>query len=149
MHFGQQFREYREEYIHIRQKEAAYKLNITPETLSNYERNERGFPQDLMAVAKRVFDIPDDYFLAMVLGDPLKSVRADKEDRALQTNELKERYMDSFIDSHRQIFEDSAELREFVTLLATLTEKDRRDFLNVNKKMLELIFKRDKNREAD
>ncbi|MFS0575853.1 helix-turn-helix transcriptional regulator [Sporosarcina sp. 179-K 3D1 HS] len=149
MHFGQQFREYREEYLHMRQKEAAYRLNLSPETLSNYERNERGFSVDLLPVVQKTFNIPTDYFMAMIMGEPLKSVREDKENQPIKTNELKERYMDSFIDRHRELFEESAELREFVALLSTLTEKDRRIFLNSNKAMLSLIFKRDKDRKAD
>ncbi|MBE1555677.1 helix-turn-helix domain-containing protein [Sporosarcina limicola] len=141
MHFGKQFKEYREEYLRMKQLEAALELNIEPAALSNYERNERGFPNDLLPIVKETFDIPNDYFLAMVLGDPLKSVRNPEVSQPIKALEVKERYMDSFIDRHRQLFEDSAELREFVTLASTLTEKDRRIFLNSNKSLLTLIHK--------
>ncbi len=141
MHFGKQFKEYREEYLRMKQLEAALELKIDPAALSNYERNERGFPNDLLPVVKETFDVPDDYFLAMVLGTPLKSVRDSKVEQPTKTSEVQERYMDSFIDRHRQLFEDSSELREFVALAATLTEKDRRIFLNSNKALLTLIHK--------
>ena len=51
MHF-EQFKEYHEEYLHVKQRAAAHELNIKPAALSVYERNERGFPNDLLPVMK-------------------------------------------------------------------------------------------------
>lgn len=141
MHFGKQFKEYREEYLRMKQLEAAAELKIDPAALSNYERSERGFPIDLLPIVKETFAVPDDYFLAMILGTPLKSVRDFKMTQPAQTSEVQERYMNSFMDRHRQLFEESSELREFVSLASLLTEKDRRIFLNSNKALLTLIHK--------
>lgn len=141
MHFGKQFKEYREEYLRLKQIEAAHQLKIDPAALSNYERNERGFPNDLLPIVKETFAVPDDYFLAMVLGTPLKSVRDFKMAQPTKTSEVQERYMNSFMDRYRQLFEESAELREFVSLASLLNEKDRRSFLNANKSMLDLLHK--------
>ena len=149
MHFGKQFKEYREEYLHMKQLEAAHQLKIDPAALSNYERNERGFPNDLLPIVKETFSVPDDYFLAMVLGTPLKSVRDFKMTQPANTSEVQERYMNSFIDRHRQLFEDSPELREFVSLASLLTAKDRRMFLNSNKTILTLIHKYAKEVDAE
>lgn len=141
MHFGTQFKEYREEYLRLKQLEAAYELKIDPAALSNYERNERGFPNDLLPIVKETFSIPDDYFLAMVLGTPLKSVRDSTVTQPAKAAEVQEKYMNSFIDRHRQLFEESSELREFVAIASQLTEKDRRIFLNSNKALLSLFHK--------
>lgn len=149
MHFGKQFKEYREEYLRMKQLEAALQLKIDPAALSNYERNERGFPNDLLPIVKETFAVPDDYFLAMVLGTPLKSVRDFKMTQPAKTSEVQERYMNSFIDRHRQLFEESSELREFVSLASLLTEKDRRIFLNSNKALLTLIHKYAKEEDAE
>ncbi|WP_342508515.1 helix-turn-helix transcriptional regulator [Sporosarcina sp. FSL K6-2383] len=149
MHFGKQFKEYREEYLRLKQLEAALELKIDPAALSNYERSERGFPNDLLPIVKETFAVPDDYFLAMILGTPLKSVRDFKKTQPVKTSEVRERYMDSFIDRHRQLFEESSELREFVALASHLTEKDRRIFLNANKSLLTLIHKHAKEEDTE
>jgi len=149
MYFGKQFKEYREEYLRMKQLEAAIQLKIDPAALSNYERNERGFPNELLPVVKETFDIPDDYFLAMILGTPLKLVRDSSSSQPVKAMEVKERYMNSFIDKHRQLFENCPELREFVALAAILTEKDRRIFLNSNKAILTLIQKSAKKHDME
>lgn len=149
VHFGEQFKEYREEHLRMKQMEAALELKIDPAALSNYERNARGFPLDMLPVVRETFAIPDDYFLAMVLGTPLKSVRAPGAIQPVKTNEMKERYLDNFIDRHRQLFEENAELREFIALISNLTEKDRRNFLNSHKSILNLFQKLIKNQEAE
>lgn len=77
----------------------------------------------------------------MILGTPLKSVRDFKMTQPAQPSEVQERYMTSFMDRHRQLFEESYELREFVSLASFSTEKDRRIFLNSNKVLLTLIHK--------
>lgn len=141
MSFGKQFKEYREEYLRMKQFEAAHQLNIDPAALSNYERGERSFPHELLPVVKKTFAIPDDYFLAMILNKPLKYVRSSEILQPLKAQELKSRYMDQFIDKHRALFEENDELREFVSLISLLTEKDRRLFLNANKSMLTLFQK--------
>lgn len=62
MHFGKQFKEYREEYFRMKQLEAAAELTIDPAALSNYERSERGFTIDLLPIVKKTFAVPNDYF---------------------------------------------------------------------------------------
>ena len=149
MHFGTQFKEYREEYLRVKQFEAARELNIDPAALSNYERSERGFPIDLLPTVKETFNIPDDYFLAMVLGTPLKLVRDTAVLQPVKAQEVKAQYMDSFIDRHRQLFEENPELRELVALISLLTEKDRRIFLNSNKALLTLFYKLTEKQETE
>ncbi len=149
MHFGKQFKEYREEYLRMKQLEAAYELKIDPAALSNYERSERGFPNDLLPVVKETFSIPDDYFLAMILGTPLKAVRDSNISQPVKAAEVQEKYMDSFIDQHRQLFEESPELREFVAIISQMTKKDRRNYLNSNKALLSLFLKYVKEQDTD
>lgn len=93
MPLGQQFKEYREKYLHLKQKEAAYELTITPETLYNYERSERGLPVDLLPKLLRssIFRLITD------LGNSFK-IRQEQETQPIQTtNELNECYIDVFI----------------------------------------------------
>ena len=149
MHFGKQFKEYREEYLRMKQLEAAYELKIDPAALSNYERSERGFPNDLLPVVKETFSIPDDYFLAMILGTPLKAVRDPNISQPVKAAEVQEKYMDSFIDRHRQLFEESPELREFVAIISQMTQKDRRNYLNSNKALLSLFLKYVKEQDTE
>ncbi|CAM3134067.1 helix-turn-helix transcriptional regulator [Filibacter tadaridae] len=139
MIFGTQFKEFREEHLKIRQFEAARALNITPAALSNYERNERDITSEFLLSIKKTFNIPDDYFLAMIIGTPLKSVGNPKVGQPFKTQEARARYMDHFVDQHRQLFEENAELRELVVFVNTLTEKDRRNFLNSIKSILTLF----------
>ena len=141
MKFGVQFKEYREDYLQIKQNVAAFELNIDPASLSNYERGDRDFSTGMLPVVKETFAIPDDYFLAMVLGTPLKSVRTQSQTQPAKTQEMKEQYMNSFIDRHRQLFEESPELRGFVALASNFTEKDRRNFFNAKKSLLTLFLK--------
>lgn len=142
MYFGKQFKEYREEYLGLKQLEAARCLKIDPAALSNYERSERAFPIDLLPVVKEAFQIPDDYFLAMILGQPLKAVRPEElSSQPEKAQELKAHYLDSFIETHRELLENDAELRELIALVANFNEKDRRNYLNAHKSLLSLFQK--------
>ena len=49
MKFGVQFKEYREDYLQIKQNVAAFELNIDPASLSNYERGDRDFSTGMAA----------------------------------------------------------------------------------------------------
>lgn len=84
----------------------------------------------MLAEFKETFDIPDDYFVAMVTGQPLRNVRAAHPETAGKTTEVQERYRDHFIERHRQLIEETDELREIIALTAALTKKQRRLYLN-------------------
>ena len=128
--FGKQFKEYREEYLEIKQLEAAELLSITPSALSNYERMDRDVTSDMLADIKRTFDIPDDYFIAMLLGEPLHDVKSDRPKAESKTGEIHAQYRDQFIEHHRSLLEDHDELREIIAISAFMTEKDRRIYFN-------------------
>lgn len=90
--FGKQFKEYREEYLDIKQLDAAGRLSISSSALSNYETINRDLTPDMLAEIKRKFDIPDDYFLAMIMGEPLRDVKSKRHGEAGQTNEIRTHY---------------------------------------------------------
>lgn len=129
-HFGRQFKEYRDEYLGIKQLEAAAQLSISSSALSNYERGDRDVSSEMLAEFKEVFNIPDDYFVAMITGRPLREVRPSAPTPASKTSEIRTVYRDGFVDSHRTLIEESRELREVITLVSSLTAKDRRNYLN-------------------
>lgn len=138
--FGKQFKEYREEYLDIKQLEAAERLSISSSALSNYERTDRDLTPDMLAEIKRTFEIPDDYFIAMLMGEPLREVRSDTSHSAGKTGEIREHYRDQFIERHRHLLEESNELRELIAIAASLSEKERRIYFNSIKSNL-AVFK--------
>lgn len=138
--FGKQFKEYREEYLDIKQLEAAERLSISSSALSNYERTDRDLTPDMLAEMKRTFDIPDDYFIAMLMGEPLRDVRSGTANSAGKTGEIREHYRDQFIEQHRQLLEESNELREIIAIAASLSAKQRRIYFNSIKSNL-AVFK--------
>ncbi|WJY26482.1 MULTISPECIES: helix-turn-helix domain-containing protein [Sporosarcina] len=139
-HFGKQFKEYREEYLGIKQLEAAEQLSISSSALSNYERTDRDLTSEMLAEFKETFDIPDDYFVAMVTGRPLRDVRAGAPEAAGKTSEIQAAYRDRFVDHHRTLLQESNELREIIAIVASMTEKERRLYLNSIKSNL-LVFR--------
>ncbi|WP_025785623.1 hypothetical protein [Sporosarcina sp. D27] len=78
---------------------------------------------------KRTFDIPDDYFIAMLMGEPLRDVQSPHSKSAGKTSEIREHYRDQFIEHHRQLLEESNELREMIAIAASLSAKQRRIYL--------------------
>ncbi|MDV6378241.1 helix-turn-helix transcriptional regulator [Sporosarcina sp. GW1-11] len=85
MSFGSQLREFRDEYLHITQKQMAQDLGVNPGTISRYESDEREFPIEQLQVMKELYNIPDDMFLAIILDRPLKSVRPSTGLRTLDS----------------------------------------------------------------
>ncbi len=134
--FGAQFREYREEYLNIRQSEAAHALHIDPKTLSNYELRKRAVPMELLPKFKEVFNIPDDYFLAMVLCRPLKHVRYKPQMYIDYTKETQTRYVCQLIEQYQEFLERSPELRELLLLLKSLPDSLQERLLHIFKQQL-------------
>jgi len=134
--FGPQFREYREEYLNIRQSEAAHALHIAPKTLSNYELRKRAVPMELLPKFKQVFNIPDDYFLAMILCRPLKHVRYKSPMFIEYTKETQTRYVCQLIEQHQEFLERSPELRELLLLLTSLPDAFQERLLHIFKQQL-------------
>ncbi|MDW0108668.1 helix-turn-helix domain-containing protein [Sporosarcina aquimarina] len=128
--FGKQFKEYREEYLDIKQLEAAERLSISSSALSNYETKNRDLTPDMLAEIKRTFDIPDDYFLAMIMGEPLRDVKSKRHEHAGKTNEIRTHYRNQFIEQHRGLLEESNELREVIAIASSLSAKQRRIYFN-------------------
>ncbi|MUV05891.1 hypothetical protein GOP80_01645 [Planococcaceae bacterium Storch 2/2-2] len=139
MSFGTLFREFREEYLKIKQVEAALLLEIDQVVLSNYERGKREFPLTLLPKVKEIFHIPDDIFLAMVLNEPLKEARDQTIPFPEQAKEVQDDYTDSFASEYSHLIEQSPELRELLLVLSHLSEKDRRDLLNSFKGFTEVF----------
>ena len=131
--FGAQFKEYRESYLNITQTEAAAALNMKKESLSQYERDLRKFPPEDYKVARAVFQIPDDYFIAMVTGVPLKSVRSTEQSLPEVTKDLRVSYQHHFLEQFEDIILENDEMRELIALVAILDKKYQRQLLNVFK----------------
>lgn len=137
--FGKQFKEYREEYLEIKQLEAAERLSISSSALSNYKRTDRDLTPDMLAEMKRTFDIPDDYFIAMLMGEPLRDVRSTNSKSAGKTSEIREHYRNQFIEHHRELLEESNELREMIAISASLSAKQRRIYFNSMKSNIAVV----------
>ncbi|WP_194841418.1 helix-turn-helix domain-containing protein [Sporosarcina obsidiansis] len=136
MSFGTQLREYREEYLEITQKQMAMDLGIDAGNLSRYESDRREFPIEHLPLVKKVYNIPDDIFLAMVLDRPLKTVRSFK---GLQTLENQSSYTNTFMDQHVGLIESEPELKEIIMLIAYLSKEDRKLFLSAIRNLLQLF----------
>ncbi|AXI01169.1 XRE family transcriptional regulator [Sporosarcina sp. PTS2304] len=99
MSFGSQLREFREEYLHITQKQMAQDLGVNPGTISRYESDEREFPIEQLKVVKELYRIPDEMFLAILLERPLKTVRSGNGLRTLDsTSDYANRSADSVVE---------------------------------------------------
>lgn len=136
MSFGMQLREYREEELNITQSEAAYQLNLVPNTYSNYERCERPIPIDLLPKIKETFNIPDEQFLDMLLSESRSKKKRSIEALAMQTKDLRERYITNFGESYFELLEESSELRQLLSFINVQDTKKRRLFLNAIKSIL-------------
>ncbi len=139
MNFGEYLRQYREEELNITQTEAAYRLNLIPNTYSNYERCERPIPIDLLPKIKETFNIPDELFLDMLLDRRRNKKRLSIEAIAMQTKELRERYITNFGESYFELLQESSELRQLLGFINAQDTKKRRLFLNALKSIL-LIY---------
>ncbi|SOB90220.1 helix-turn-helix protein [Ureibacillus xyleni] len=135
MHFGKHLRQYREE-LNITQGEAAYQLGLVPNTYSNYERCERPIPIELLPKIKEVFNIPDEQFLDMILNQSRNRRKMPVEELAMQTRELRERYMVNFGESYFDLIANLPELRQLLGFLNSLNAKRQRLYLNAIKSIL-------------
>lgn len=136
MNFGEHLREYREEELNITQGEAAYRLNLVPNTYSNYERCQRPIPIDLLPKIKETFNIPDEQFLDMLLDRPRNKKKLSVEALAMQTKDLRERYIINFGESYFELLQESPELRQLLGFINVQDAKRRRLFLNAIKSIL-------------
>ncbi|MFP3917903.1 helix-turn-helix transcriptional regulator [Lysinibacillus telephonicus] len=136
MNFGEHLREYREEELNITQGEAAYRLNLVPNTYSNYERCERPVPIDLLPKIKETFNIPDEQFLDMLLDRPRNKKKLSVEALAMQTKDLRERYIVNFGESYFELLQESPELRQLLGFIKVQDAKRRRLFVNAIKSIL-------------
>ncbi|WP_158233652.1 helix-turn-helix domain-containing protein [Sporosarcina sp. P35] len=121
MSFGSQLREYRDEYLHTSQKQMAQDLGIDPATISRYESNRRGFPIEQLPLIKKLYKIPDDILLAMILGRPLKKVRSFSS----QTLDSTAAYEKGFLAQYGSLIESEPLLKEFIVRADSLDEEDR------------------------
>lgn len=120
---------YREEYLEIKQLEAAECLSISSSALSTYVRTDRDLTPDILAEMQLTFYIPDDYFKAMLMREPLRDVRSFNSKSAGKTSELREHYRDQFLEHHRELLEESNELREMIAIAASPSAKQCRIYL--------------------
>lgn len=79
------------------------------------------------------FQIPDDYFIAMVTGTPLKSVRSNEQTLPEVTKDLRVAYQHQFIEQFEDVILDNDEMRELIALVAMLDKKYQRQLLNTFK----------------
>ncbi|RKQ17746.1 helix-turn-helix domain-containing protein [Ureibacillus endophyticus] len=135
MSFGKSLRQYREN-MNITQLEAAYQLDLVPNTYSNYERCKRPIPIELLPKIKKAFNIPDEQFLDMLLNQSHRRKKMTVEKLAIQTKELRERYMISFGESYFDLISNTQELRQLLGFLNNLDDKKRRLCLNAIKSIL-------------
>ncbi|EGQ26621.1 hypothetical protein HMPREF9372_1308 [Sporosarcina newyorkensis 2681] len=136
MSFGTQLREYREEHLEITQKQMAMDLGLDAGNLSRYESNHREFPISHLPHVQKVYDIPDDVFLAMILDRPLKTVLSLK---GLQTLEYQSSYSDSFVEQHADLIESEPILKEIIMRTAHLNKEERQLFLSGIRNLLQLF----------
>lgn len=135
MQFGKRLREYRES-LGISQSEAALRLELNPNTYSNYEREDRQIPIELLPIIKEKLEISDEQFLNMLLDRPRQKLSA--EISALKTKELKERYITSFGEDTYDLIDQSPELRQLLSFIMKQDKKNRRLFLNAIKTILSI-----------
>ncbi|TSI07405.1 helix-turn-helix domain-containing protein [Lysinibacillus sp. BW-2-10] len=148
MNFGRLLREYREDELNITQSEAAYQLDIVPSTYSNYERCDRSVPIALLPKIKEAFNIPDEQFLNMILNRPHNRKKLSAEGLAMQTKELRERYITNFGESYFDLIQQSPELRQLLGFIHILDVKKRKLLLNALKSIL-LVYDDMLNKEIE
>lgn len=135
MDFGKNLREYRES-LGISQTEAALRLDLVPNTYSNYERGERQIPIEYLPLIKEKFEISDEQFLDMLLDRPRQKLPAEVS--ALKTKDIKERYLTHFGENIYELIEQSPELRQLLSFIAKQDKKSRRLFLNAIRTILSI-----------
>ena len=123
MSFGSQLREFREEYLHITQKQMAQDLGVNPGTISRYESDEREFPIEQLKVVKELYAIPDEMFLAILLERPLKTVRSGN---GLRTLDSTSNYVNRLSDPT----ENEQYIRDIVAIAERMTPENRALFFS-------------------
>lgn len=133
MGFGAQLREYREEHLDISQKEMARTLGIDTTNMSRYEADKHQFTVDFIQKIRETYDIPDDMFLAMIEGTPLRSVR-----KSMHTWEDPSTYSSTFLGQHAELVEEEKDLRRLLAFAASLTDDDRKLLLSGLSNLIQL-----------
>ncbi|PIC77152.1 hypothetical protein CSV74_07735 [Sporosarcina sp. P19] len=135
MSFGTQLREYRDEYLHISQKQMAEDLGVDGATMSRYESSERVFPIYLVPLIKEIYNIPDDVLLAMILDKPLKTVRSFSN----QTLDSTATYKNGFLAQYGSLIENEPLLKEFILRANSLDHENRQLLLSGMLNLMQLF----------
>ena len=138
MSFGTQLKEYRDEYLHISQKQMAEDLGVDGATMSRYESDIRGFPIDLVPQIKELYDIPDDVLMAMILGKPLKTLRPFSN----QTLDSTAAYEKGFLAQYGPWIEGEPLLKEFILRMHSFEPENRQLVLSGVLDLLQAFEKR-------
>ena len=135
MSFGTQLKEYRDEYLHISQKQMAEDLGVDGATMSRYESDNRGFPIDLVPLIKETYNIPDEVLIAMIMDKPLKSVRSFSN----RTLDSTASYEKGFLAQYGSLIENEPLLREFILQTDSLDYENRQLLLSGMLNLLQLF----------
>lgn len=135
MSFGTQLKEYRDEYLHISQKQMAEDLGVDGATMSRYESDSRGFPIYLVPLIKEIYNIPDDVLLAMIMDKPLKTVRPYSN----QTLDSTATYEKGFLTQYGSLIENEPLLKEFILHTDSLDHDNRQLLLSGMLNLMQLF----------
>ncbi|WP_332650626.1 helix-turn-helix domain-containing protein [Lysinibacillus sp. 54212] len=138
MTFHQRLREFRKNELNISLTEAAYRLNLKPNTYSNYENGERPLPFNTVLELKEKFAISDETFLNMLFDRPRERRRLTAEQMALQTQEIWERYSTNYGEAYYDFISSTPEIRELISQLAMLDSKKQKRCLNAIRTIVSL-----------
>lgn len=138
MAFHQQLKEFRKNELNISLTEAAYRLNLKPNTYSNYENGERPLPFHTVLEIKEKFAIPDETFLNMLFDRPRERRRLTAEQMTLQTQEIWERYTTNFGKTYYDFITSTPEIRELISQLAMLDSKKQKRCINAIRTIISL-----------
>ncbi|WP_301107694.1 helix-turn-helix transcriptional regulator [Sporosarcina sp.] len=127
MSFGTQLREYREEYLKITQKQMAEDLGVNAATISRYESDQREFPVEQLPLMKKLYNISDEVFLAIILDRPLKTVLSFKD---MYTLDHTSNYANSFLPQYADLIENEPDLKGLIATLARLEDEERKMLLS-------------------
>lgn len=142
MSFGTQLKEYRDEYLHISQKQMAEDLGVDGATMSRYESDIRGFPIYLIPRIKETYNIPDDVLLAMIMDKPLKSLRP-LSNRTLDSTAT---YEKGFIAQYGSLIENEPLLKEFILQVDSLDHENRQLLLSGMLNLMQLFHNQSGNK---
>lgn len=148
MLFHQRLREFRKNELNISLTEAAYRLNLKPNTYSNYENGERPLPFNIVLDIKERFSIPDDIFLNMLFDRPRERKRLTAEQMALQTKEIWERYSTNYGEAYYDFISSTPVIRELISQLAMMDKNKQKRCLhairNIVSLQADLLYKIDR-----